>query len=655
MPPKNKKSNKREEKRRQVTNMLRSVQEATPQYLTKETMSVELASEYFRHILDNNVSKFGIVKLHNYALDSIFSSSQVLSGCTGNQDFLCTLVMFANMKKRDKIVAALVRCGADPSVCPDGKTNSTFDVPAALNSFPPSYCVWLIRTLFGMMAKALSKYADNNRSWHASSQSCESHEGKECVMCSDEPAAERPVIVLCWDCGHSLCWECSWRAACAPLPSTGHALRCPLQTCLKRCDGGDDDFFTTLQQGSPTLPVAGAERIQDDVEGASPRLSRKAESLAKWLELPKDLGEALPAAGVSKKPVLKAQPFHECTAQFLGTIRPQRVLELHKASSEGDCYRLHALLVAGVDLDGTNDYGQSALFVACWRGKVSSVRYLLWAGAAAGGVDNSGCGMRRAATCSLTSTAQEKRAISDLLDTRWEEGDLEVLSGLNIEGGCDLLPGLCTGGAPIVTILIPSDADHLGAGACCLDDCFSEEFLCLLEARHRACPVSEPAKPSCSARSYYCDTDGQVGRAFAAALEKLGQGAARPAVPGGGPALGLRGVFPLMRFLCYSSAGGWLPPHEDLSRSDHTCTPPVTSTHTFILYLTSCEEGGETNLLSSLGGGHGPGAGPGGGGAAVLARVRPVRGRLLLFPHRCPHEGAPAVSLPKLLLRGEAY
>jgi hypothetical protein len=37
----------------------------------------------------------------------------------------------------------------------------------------------------------------------------------------------------------------------------------------------------------------------------------------------------------------------------------------------------------------------------------------------------------------------------------------------------------------------------------------------------------------------------------------------------------------------------------------------------------------------------------------ILATIIPKRGRLLVFPHICYHEGNKAVSLPKLLLRGE--
>lgn len=39
----------------------------------------------------------------------------------------------------------------------------------------------------------------------------------------------------------------------------------------------------------------------------------------------------------------------------------------------------------------------------------------------------------------------------------------------------------------------------------------------------------------------------------------------------------------------------------------------------------------------------------------VLAAVVPKRGRMLVFPHKCPHAGGVVLDPPKLLLRGELY
>ena len=102
-------------------------------------------------------------------------------------------------------------------------------------------------------------------------------------------------------------------------------------------------------------------------------------------------------------------------------------------------------------------------------------------------------------------------------------------------------------------------------------------------------------------------------------------------------------VLPQMRFLNYEDSGGSLAPHIDLSRVDEKGRR---STHTFLLYLTTCEHGGETALLQSVNQQQNDG---------VLAVVQPVEARLLVFPHICPHEGRVTQNVPKILVRGELF
>jgi Ankyrin repeats (many copies) len=213
-------------------------------------------------------------------------------------------------------------------------------------------------------------------------------------------------------------------------------------------------------------------------------------------------------------------------------------------------------------------------------------------------------------------------------------------------------------------------------------------------------------------------------------------------------------ALPNMRFLNYSIIGSSSPPHVDLSRRTKDNRR---STHTFLLYLADCHEGGETRLLRSVNPRHAKGSVNGGSveaevgsnddsceekgrvgkksdgdnnnsnnnnsnqnkysssnidadirnsnnnsnnseknnssninaditnhdnhsnsssnsnsnssttphktsregegssdtGENVLSCIAPRRGRLLIFPHNCPHEGAQTISLPKILLRGE--
>jgi len=108
-------------------------------------------------------------------------------------------------------------------------------------------------------------------------------------------------------------------------------------------------------------------------------------------------------------------------------------------------------------------------------------------------------------------------------------------------------------------------------------------------------------------------------------------------------AAGLHGRYdaamPFWRFIEYG-AGGCMAPHTDGSN-----THPETgrrTTHTLLLYLTDCAQGGETALLEDRS------AMP-----ARLACVRPRRGDMLVFPHKCPHEGCAVGADPKIALRGE--
>eukprot|EP00980_Cylindrotheca_fusiformis_P021795 scaffold8633_cov106-Cylindrotheca_fusiformis.AAC.1 len=99
-------------------------------------------------------------------------------------------------------------------------------------------------------------------------------------------------------------------------------------------------------------------------------------------------------------------------------------------------------------------------------------------------------------------------------------------------------------------------------------------------------------------------------------------------------------VFRYQRFLEYRKAGSCLDPHTDGTKvCDDT---KVTSTHTLLMYLTDCETGGETMLLQQ-----------GSWDSPILYSTKPRRGRILLFPHACPHAGNIVADVPKICLRAE--
>ncbi len=178
---------------------------------------------------------------------------------------------------------------------------------------------------------------------------------------------------------------------------------------------------------------------------------------------------------------------------------------------------------------------------------------------------------------------------------------------------------------------------HPGAGASVIDGGFPEAFLASLDRLLAAVPETPPSKPSCSARHYCFDADGRISAHLARAVAAF-RGAGAPP---------LTRALPAMRFLYYSHAGGTLAPHTDLGRKEAESGAP--STHTFVLFLRTCAAGGATALLGRVA----PPSTDDGSSSNVLAAVAPVRGRLLVFPHACPHAGLAVVDAPKVLLRGE--
>ena len=201
--------------------------------------------------------------------------------------------------------------------------------------------------------------------------------------------------------------------------------------------------------------------------------------------------------------------------------------------------------------------------------------------------------------------------------------------------------------------------------------------------------------PCCSIRSYFCDAEGFLSdilsrsvyaaqrsrnesKNFAITNDSVGTPfISSPLLPQHqrGPqqqqqSMSMMNIqfMPNMRFLNYDRRGLSLPGHVDLARvidddvdyskvkdldgDDSASRMRRRSTHTFLLYLTDCITGGETSLLKALS----PPivSGQNVKKEEVLAKILPTRGRLLLFPHGCPHAGEEVIDVPKILMRGEA-
>jgi hypothetical protein len=315
-----------------------------------------------------------------------------------------------------------------------------------------------------------------------------------------------------------------------------------------------------------------------------------------------------------------------------------------KAVSSSSIQLVIIYLNAGIDVDIQNEYGQTPLYIACWKGSIEIVRWLLYFGADVSINANGG------------SSCQDVARIFGRVDVMGLLMQYTDPSTPIFEALLSALPG--RGGENDnfdVTTLIDSDSDHPGAGACIVDGSLTEDQLCFLDLLQQSLPVIEACEEELGggdksysdksnyrpSRSYYCDVNHLIQQMLEGTVE-----AARRAVAGkvgdedadttsGVP----KSIFQHIRFLKYEQKGGVLPPHVDLCRVDERSGQR--STHTFILYLTDCTEGGGTALLDHL------------KTPSVLAVAQPKRGRALIFPHNCPHSGLEVDCVPKVLLRGE--
>jgi len=369
---------------------------------------------------------------------------------------------------------------------------------------------------------------------------------------------------------------------------------------------------------------------------------------------------------------------HESAAARLGLTRSQRSEHLRRASERGDVRRLTALLEAGVDLGDADEYGHTPLFVAAWRGHASVVELLLHWGAEPNKPSNGGVLPVAAATvCGHDAVLRILKEVDNPIRPAPLVQHYEC---------CQAREALAATFTPI-----PTGRPHgRNSRTCYIDNAFPEDFLCSLESLWRSLPAARKGteeahvgeisakarkqsfnfgarradrsqQDAAPRRSYYCDVEGWVAREIASVLRcsyNLPQRAAWQDVEAEeeqrqeGDVVGrapCEQAYVHMRFLHYAEPGGYLAPHTDLPRTD-TITGKK-STHTFLLYLAGADPeqegvspGGETVLLERL-----DVASP------ALATVAPVRGRLFIFPHDCPHKAMPIIRPPKLLLRGEMH
>ncbi|KAL7527796.1 hypothetical protein ACHAXR_002137 [Thalassiosira sp. AJA248-18] len=487
-------------------------------------------------------------------------------------------------------------------------------------------------------------------------------------------------------CNHTFCEPCMWNHLVDQVPLCTNLRRnvvtCPI--CNKefegfQCHEGDrnserqNDIVTKQKERSSktseekkdeedTLPMNNLA-LQDvynggkhQEESASPlelRQQRRLDSLAKFMTLPAN-SKQLKSSKKSKRRKPRDSAHSTWEDALRPTIQGHQTRDVRSDRFFRAVHSPHLIigyLEAGIDVNSQNDYGQTPLYISCWRGSAMVVKLLLEYGA------NSWIAANGGSTCYSVAKKHGRKDVLSILDRYALTPGGSTSSSVILENRSLAPPKKYQ-----VSVLIDPAIDHPGAGACVVDNALSEDQLHQLEQLYQTLPVADACeeiteensininmnignvnsdaigkstyRPS---RSYFCDAEESVQMMLEGCVQAARKGSSssdpksrRSSSPS---------VFQHIRFLNYEKPGGILPPHVDLCRIDDASG--LRSTHTFILYLTDCEKGGGTALLKQL------------KDPKVLAVSQPKRGRVLMFPHLCPHSGLEVDSAPKLLLRGE--
>ena len=283
----------------------------------------------------------------------------------------------------------------------------------------------------------------------------------------------------------------------------------------------------------------------------------------------------------ARKPKFRALPPREAALQAMSHLDEQQQRDAAaSAAAIGDILRIEALVTLGFDFNSPLDeYGQSALFLAATHGHVPLLRKLV-------------------ALCSPSMLDVASHGGTTPATAAAAKGHIEALAILS-EAGADVGTAGASGLTPLEYVLrraigwrrmppvgaqlvrlIDPNADHAGAGACYIDGAVSSAVLCALDKLFAALPMA--ARVKCSQglndRSYYCDSEGWVVEALRSAVlavstvdecdgqESSSDRCYERAACGGAPCEGE--AMSQMRFLQYAEAGGGLPPHVDLSRTN---------------------------------------------------------------------------------------
>lgn len=520
-----------------------------------------------------------------------------------------TLMEYAIWMGKYSIAGALLLGGVNP--CTRG--HSLLEAPGSTKNWSARIGPKVLKRFFDCFPLPLSTYIVKRvveMRTNFFKQSTESPIEEKCQVCQSEICLNNGLLFD--QCEHCCCEECLWINILHEVDHRGDlddVVVCPV------CDAN----HATVRSEKPV----GFEASCSWNERTPTQ--RRFYSIQRYEALPVDRTSLKASSKKKQKPKeadLQASSWIKAVSPSLGSTQSVRRDKFFSFIYQEAIHYVRGCIHAGVNVDWVNEYGQSALYISTLHGAHDIVRLLLESGADAGAAANDGT------TPLQIAISLGYAPIACLLKNAVHATTADQIRPPPV------FPQISDHVNPMLKELIPVSAAHPGAGSFTIDDVFNFEQVEWLLSLHGRIPVDATQKQKsglCSERSYFCDAQGRVAQALENAFR-------RSSLP-----FRTIKVLKYMRFLNYTVAGTSLNPHVDICRVDRETGER--STHTLILYLTNCEEGGETCLIQDL---------AGEGREKILANVTPQRSSLLLFPHACPHEGKAVKSVPKILLRGEA-
>ena len=644
-------------------------------------------------IEENKVSEFGLLRLSSLNLNTCYDM--------GDKDGPCSLLRYAVSRGRDKIAMALIRAGAVPHAqC----ISESVQIWRAFRELNPQYAVWLM--LFEQTRRIPSSTC---AICCANQVDCVQFDNcchKVCMNCFwvranelDGMRTQLPLmlshlsvwdrildpIICCLSCGNQ-----------AYIGENGQChQRQLLQLPSEECNRASYALFQSL----PVSHVCGSRKVLDT---AQPQNNKKVKAL-KGMHL-SELAQCSPGTtqGQRQEEFVKAcmkADLRRVAALIeagvhLDGIDEYGMTALMQSAWLGHVHVCALLLAAGSDAHIQDALNHTALSIAVSTCDSDVVQLLLRIHGAVEGHDTEAWNeAEKEVKFSCSDHVGEAKVLPPSLFSLYQECytlSMEPIINQNSprQGGGDTSEHNAT-----LSILIPPETSQLyqenvrafwrdhgvkGAepGAFCVDHFFDDAFLQSLLSVFTRLPVAPSEKAHCASRSYFCDVEEKFTQPLEQVIRRVTRIGSLQDLRSNANTIDIDDsdsadftsrtvkVFPQMRFLHYEAEGMALAAHVDLARYDPRAVH-IKSTHTFILYLTDCDAGGgETVLLKSLCA-KGKAASNANSETVTLnngyddntvAAVSPRRGRLLLFPHNCPHEGRAISSKdPKLLLRGEVY